>query len=430
MKRYLALATALLLALSLTPLAATADQAAMEIEFWHIYPADAAAEHMTGMLQKFTQENPGVAVKELGVSFWDYNDKLTPALAAGTGPDLFMNDLGNPKARAMNGQIMNLQPFIDASGLDLTQFLPASLEQCTYEGEVYAFPFITDTRVLYWNKDQFAAVGLNPEEPPKSWDDVIRYNELLTVFKEGSTTEAERIGFSTRLGNFYEWTLGWTFGAQLFDDEGNPTIDSPELLEALQTAIRIQDQVGLDAFNTFQEGTKSLQFSPFIAETVSMIVETNDLYARIKTYNPELNFGVALIPTKDGVNHHASWGNGFSLEIADKGDAARAQAAFDLGVFLTRTDNALSFVKNNSDFVCNRLALRDESLMADPVWKVMVDSGDVTLFRPFIAEYPWYASTSPEWEAALRAQKTPEQALADAQAAVEQEIANYRMLNP
>lgn len=431
MKRHISILLAVLLTFSLGAIStASADAEPVEIEMWHIWPADEGAEKMTSMIEKFVEENPNVTVKELGISFWDYNDKLTPALAANTGPDLMVGDLGNPKARAMNGQIMNLEPYVQETGFNKDLYFPASIEQCSYEGELYAFPFITDTRVLYWNKDHFAEAGLDPEKPPVTWEEMIEYNDKLTTFKDDERTEVERMGFSTRIGNFYEWTLGWTYGAELFNEDNSPNVNSPEMLEALNTALTIQNQVGLSAFDAYNEGTKSLTYSPFIGETLSMVVETNGFYSNIQKYNPEMNFGVTLIPTSNGVDNKASWGNGHSLEIADKGDAAKSRAAFDLGAFLCRTDNALSFVTERSEYVCNVEALNDPSVVSDPVWQVLAESGNYVKFRPFIPEYPtWYSSLTPEWEAALKGEKSPEQALSDAQDRIIEEIENYRLIN-
>lgn len=402
----------------------------VEIEFWHKYSGDQHAEHISALIKEFMEEHKNIRVKELGLPFGDYNQKIETALAAGTTPDLMIGDLDNtPRYRGMRGQIMNIQEYVDESGIDMEKFFPATVEMCTYNGDLYALPFITDTRVLYWNKEHFREAGLDPEKPPVTWDEVIKYNELLT--KRNNSGELERIGYSTKIGFFGEWTMGWTFGAELWNKDGSPNFVSPELLEALNTAIAIQEQAGTDAFDVFNSSSWASGYSPFIEERVSMTIDWNGMYSDIQMYNPDLDFGVALIPTKDGVNNKASWGSGFSLEITDKGDEARSKAAFDLAMFLTRTDNAVSFVKNCSDFVCNTEAYNDPQIKNDPVWSLFAESGKYTRYHHFVPEYPtWhYGSFSPEWDAALIGKKTPEQALQDAQDWVIEEINNYKMMN-
>lgn len=399
----------------------------VEIEFWHKYSGDIHAEHMTKMIEQFMKENPNIKVKELGLPFGDYNQKIETALASKSGPDLLVGDLDNtPRARAMKNQIANLQKYADLAKLDTSVFFPATVDMCTYNGELYALPFITDTRVLYWNKEHFKAAGLDPETPPKTWDEVMKFNEKLTKLDEKG--EIEQLGYSPKIGYFGEWTMGWTFGAELWNEDGTPNMCSSEMLQALNTSLAIQGQVDSKAFDTFNANSYACGYSPFVEETVSMTIDWNGLYSDIKLYNPDMDFGVALIPTEDGINNKASWGSGFSLEITDNGDDERIKAAFELASFLCRTDNAVSFVKNCSDFVCNMEAYNDSEISNDPVWALFAESGKYTRYHHFVPEYPtWHYSTlTPEWDAAMIGSKTPEQALKDAEDWIKTEINNYR----
>ena len=40
------------------------------------------------------------------------------------------------------------------------------------DGSLLSFPFNSSTPILYYNKDQFRAVGLNPDKPPITWNEV------------------------------------------------------------------------------------------------------------------------------------------------------------------------------------------------------------------------------------------------------------------
>lgn len=401
----------------------------VEIDFWHQYPNGASAEFMTSLLDQFMKDHPNIKVNQLGLSMAERSEKLTTALAAGTAPDLIANNLDDVQDRAAKGQIMNIQAYAEEYGLDLDKYFPDTVNSCKYEGELYGFPFITDTRVLFYNKDHFREAGLDPEKPPKTWEEVKEYNEKLTIVNENG--EIERVGFSSRLGESYPWVMGWTFGAELWNEDGTPNMTSPEMLEALEYCVEIQEQVGLAAFDTLNEGLMSMGVDPFINETVSMSVKYNGMYSTIKEYNPNLDFGVALIPTKDGVHNKASWGSGFSLEICDKGDAARSRAAFELAMYLCSAEVGTSFVLNQSEYVCNMDAYNNEEIQADPVWQVFAESGKYTRLHHFCAALPtWhYGTLQPEWDAALIGAKTPEQALQDAQNNILAEMENYRLIN-
>jgi ABC-type glycerol-3-phosphate transport system substrate-binding protein len=65
-----------------------------------------------------------------------------------------------------------LEPIADwASQEDMDDFLPGLLSDLTYEDVVYALPFNRSYQGVYYNKDLFRQAGLDPEAPPKTWDE-------------------------------------------------------------------------------------------------------------------------------------------------------------------------------------------------------------------------------------------------------------------
>lgn len=328
----------------------------------------------------------------------------------------------------MKGQTMCLDDYVAASGMDTSVFFPATLDCCTYDGKLYGLPYMTDTRVLFYNKDHFRAAGLDPENPPKTWDEVLEYTKKLNLTDENG--EPTQVGFSTVWWEIAPWTMGWTFGADYWDADGNPTLDTPEMLEALNYVKELTAVVGEDAFQKLYDASMATGVSPFTNGTVSMCIQFNGFCSTLETYAPDLDYGVALIPTKDGVNYKSSWGAGYGLEFTHKSDA-RAQAAFELGQYLVSTEVATKFLLGNSEYVCNMEAYENPQIQNDPIWQVFAESGKYTRIHHFCPELPTWPNSVlvPEWQAALLGTKTPEQALADAQANLLQEIENYHLIN-
>lgn len=425
LKSIVCLCLSAVLVLSLCP--AMADEV-VEIDFWHHYPSGTGAEIMTEVLNDFMAAHPNIKVNELGLGLGEQSEKLVPALAAGTAPDIMVYDLATVQERAIKEQTMCLDDYIAASGMDTSVFFPATLECVTYDGKVYGLPYMTDTRVLFYNKDHFRAAGLDPDQPPKTWDEVLEYAEKLNVTDENG--EVVQVGFSTSWWEIAPWTMGWTFGAEYWDEEGNPTLNTPEMLEALNFVKKLIATVGEDAFQKLYDASMTTGVSPFTSGTVSMCVQFNGFCSTLATYAPDMDYGVALIPTKDGENYKSSWGAGYSLEFTYKSEE-RAQAAFELGKYLTSTEVATKFLLGNSEYVCNMEAYNDPQVQSDPIWQVFAESGKYTRMHHFCAEVPTWPNSIllPEWQAALIDTKTPEQALEDAQTNMLREIENYRLMN-
>ena len=74
--------------------------------------------------------------------------------------------------------------------LDEKAFVPtiASYYSDSKTGQLISMPFNSSTPVLYYNKDAFKKAGLDPNQPPKTWDELRCRRE-----------EAEGLGHVVRL---------------------------------------------------------------------------------------------------------------------------------------------------------------------------------------------------------------------------------------
>ena len=81
-----------------------------------------------------------------------------------------------------------------------------------------------------------------------------------------------------------------------------------------------------------------------------------------------------------------------------------------------------------SGWMPSRVAAAEDPAVADvPGWDVVLESMAVTKSRRFVLEAPtWYGFVTTAFQEVWDGVKTPQEALDDAQAAVEQEVANYR----
>jgi len=78
-----------------------------------------------------------------------------------------------------SGGVTPAQEFVDAEGYDLSDFDEKAVQYYTVDGKLYAMPFAVSVPLLYYNKAAFQEVGLDPEKPPLTLDDVRAYSEKL-----------------------------------------------------------------------------------------------------------------------------------------------------------------------------------------------------------------------------------------------------------
>lgn len=105
-----------------------------------------------------------------------------------------------------------------------------------FDGTNYGVPLNIAPMMLYWNKDLFSAAGLDPEQPPTTWDEFASMAEKLTIDDNGDGKPEQ---YALALADhttvpIWQMLLWGTGGGVVSDDATTAIVDSPETLEALE----------------------------------------------------------------------------------------------------------------------------------------------------------------------------------------------------
>ena len=182
---------------------ATPGFAQTEIAWWHAMDAE-LGQRLEAIAQGFndSQDEFVVVPSYKGT----YPETLTAAIAAfraneqpaivqvfevGTGTMMAAEGAVNPVYQLMAD---NGEPW-DPSGF----LAPVTGYYSDTDGNILSMPFNSSTPIMYYNKDVFAAAGLDPELPPKTWA------ELETMSRQIMESGAAPCGF----------TSGWISWVQL-----------------------------------------------------------------------------------------------------------------------------------------------------------------------------------------------------------------------
>ncbi len=242
-----------------------------------------------------------VSITYQAISKDNFDSEFTEALAEGKGPDLIIIPLdklwkNRNKIIPMSYQNVNQGDFIDT-------FIEEGEMFMTAEG-VYALPVTIDPLVLYWNRDLFTKASL--AKPPVYWDEIFDFAKNLTK-KDGAgniTTSAITLGESRNIphakdilsmlmlqaGTPITSFVGGELRAQLLNNF-NLTIVPGQAAVDFYTQFANPGKV----FYSWNRSLKPAQ-TAFVGGSAAMYVgyasELNDL----KTKNPNLNLGVAVVP--------------------------------------------------------------------------------------------------------------------------------------
>ena len=207
------------------------------VDYWHFYGGEFGRLH-EALITKFNETHPDIQVKSQYIgSPWTGRDKLLTAIAAGSPPDVtLVDDYWIPQLAA-TGNIIKLEDYIDAA--TRADIFPLFWESASYEGEIWAMPYAASNLVLYYNKDLFAQVGLDPDVPPRTWEDLVEYAMKLTKDLDGDG-QIDQWGLmmptqAMKGVIYYYIPFLWQNGGELFNEDYTEcVVDSTAGVEALQ----------------------------------------------------------------------------------------------------------------------------------------------------------------------------------------------------
>ncbi|WP_105615585.1 ABC transporter substrate-binding protein [Vallitalea okinawensis] len=315
-----------------------------KIVFWGLNPEQIGSGNKE-MIEAFHEAYPNLEIDAQSTPGTEGNNystqdvtKLLAAIAAGNPPDVAVLDRFMVSQFASRGALSPLDPYMDQSDFDINEYEGYTVDEVTFDSKVWALPTGTDTRILYWNKEAFRNAGLDPEKPPKTWDELLEYSKKLTAFDADG--KIEKIGFIPNYGNSWLYLYGFQNGGQFLSDDGRTAmLNQPEIVEALEFMVEGYDLGGgAEKINTFKQDLQGGADDPFINGIVGMKIDGNWTIGSIARYKPDLDFACAIAPTPDENTDPITWAGGWSYCIPK--NAKHAKEGFEAIKYVT-TDGML-----------------------------------------------------------------------------------------
>ncbi|NPV07088.1 MAG: sugar ABC transporter substrate-binding protein [Anaerolineae bacterium] len=133
----------------------------------------------------FESKNPNVKVNiewRPGAEYWT---KLQTEFAGGVAPDVSVNQMDWVIPGAARGMWLDLKPFIERDGFDMSQyFYPMDLEW-EWQGGLYGGLLYAGGQTLMINKDILGEAGLEMPTADWTWDDLLAYAKAMTDPEKG-----------------------------------------------------------------------------------------------------------------------------------------------------------------------------------------------------------------------------------------------------
>lgn len=287
------------------------------------------------IIPAYEQLHPNVKVEYSFYPTADLAAKEFVALGNGEGPSI-MSVQGTNFQKMFAGDFLapaKDEYFPEQGGVQGIEdlYIPGSLDLVMNEGQLYGLPNQQNAFSLYINNRIFREAGLDPEkDAPKTWEDVVRLNEILTKEENGKIVQK---GFDFRYQAGDNW-LVWVFsmlshqmGITVLEND-EPQWNSPEgesvmeLWKTLVSAPRISNNTGSSPYQDFAD------------ELEAMALGGPNMGKYVVSINPEMegNYTVVPCPQVDPDNP-ATFSYSFNLAVNNNLSDAEKYAAWDFIAF-------------------------------------------------------------------------------------------------
>ncbi|HWI64268.1 MAG TPA: ABC transporter substrate-binding protein [Symbiobacteriaceae bacterium] len=266
----------------------------VKVTFWHAMGGK-LGESVQALVDEYNKSQDKVQVE--AVYQGTYDEALQKLKASGpNGPTLIqVYEIGS-RFMIDSEMITPMQNFIDADNFNTKNFEQNILSYYTFDGKLNSMPFNTSTPIMYYNKTAFKDAGLDPEKPPKTFEEFHEVAKKLT----------KKTGNDTRYGAGIAW-YGWFF-EQLLAVQGAHYVDNDNGRKEKATKAIIDQGEGkkiLDWLKSMVDDGSSVNLGRKTSETqaafqAGRIAMTFDSTAVVSTMlngiNNKFEMGTAFLP--------------------------------------------------------------------------------------------------------------------------------------
>lgn len=365
----------------------------VELKLW-THQNNAMVAYIEKKIAEYKSIRPNVTIEHSPVDVQPHEDRLFTSLAAGSGPDGFnMGDWNFPRLAVQDLLApVSAAAFKTGSQKELAElFFDFSLVGMLQNSTLFGIPFEWNSLDLYYNRGEFLRAGLDPDNPPQTWEAVTEAAEkLVQVDDVGNMTF---LGFKQSYGS-NEWTLKRLHPmlVQAGMDFLNPeltrcAINTPEAVEIIEYYT---DWTTRGFSSSGFELPGDVSGNPFRVGYAGMELSGSYNVGSIKRANPDWAYGA-----DDGwdIAPFPQWGAARQVK--------KASAMWRWGLFVNKeSPNAEEMWSFINFLVENTNELNDE-VGYIPSLKGWLDNPEV------VAERPWLEVQKQDLEIGVPVPQTP-----------------------
>jgi sn-glycerol 3-phosphate transport system substrate-binding protein len=205
------------------------------LKYWYGGLGAGLGEAMQKLITKYNGAQSKVRVTGTFQGTYDEAaDKYLKALRGSDLPDMVLLEDNQLQRMIDSKSVVAAQDCIDAADYDTSDHLPAVLRQFTVEDKLWPMPFNVSNPVLVFDVRDFVKAGLDPADPPSTFDEVLEAARKIKASGAATTGVA--------------WSMNPWYLEQWFAKAGKTIVDHENGRQARAEKATLDNDAGRDAY--------------------------------------------------------------------------------------------------------------------------------------------------------------------------------------
>lgn len=339
-----------------------------ELVIWHYWDVKQNKKQLDNLVEAFNASQDEIEAVLQFVPSEDFKKQLALSMADDKMPDLALVDSSDFQ------YFYAMQPFVDLTDKvpELKHYLPTVMEPCKVEGRIYGQPFGVNCPALFYNKKMFREAGV---EVPQTWKEFYQ----AAVGTTGNNKYGVALSALQSEQSLYEFLpILWGMGADV------DRLDSPAGKNAFDLLTRLTScrAMSRDCINLTMNDLMNL----FADENIAMVFQSSSIIDDLRERNPDLEFGVAGLPSGGGEPVTVAGGEVFAVTRGEMQDEAIT--------FLNYIADKERMTAYMDDFglLAPRQDVMDTQFKDDPMKHKFIELFKTARYREVSADWPQISS--------------------------------------
>ncbi|MDO4648297.1 MAG: sugar ABC transporter substrate-binding protein [Eubacteriales bacterium] len=338
MKKRLSILLSLAMAASVFTVVPAQAEDVVNLTIWSPTDREAVEEWWTEKIAEWNEANPGIQVSREAIDRSDsyaYDNKIATAVTSNSLPSIFYVDGPQVSYYAANGITVPITKYFDEE--TMKDFVPSTVAQCTYDGDLYAISATESGVAFYYNKDMLKEAGIDTDDlDSRTLENPVTWEEMAEIAEKCTTDDHVGAHIIMDHGEGLPYALEPMYiskGKDYISEDGTEASGYVDSEEAVETTQYLADLIAKGYANV-----DPIQ-DEFLNKACATMIGGSWEVATLEQ-NADFDWGVTYYPVSDtgkAVSPCGDWSAAISRDCED------ADAAGEFLQWLMSTDNVATY---------------------------------------------------------------------------------------